>query len=194
MRTKIGLAQRVAKIGLAPPKSVWAPKFGQRRSCPKQVTPMTNMLCFFCTLCRYWVVYHETQMHLFLKVKSTRCKNFWTQFKGYDTWILHFVIRDFGERKGKSLGKKVEVPHLLLKFCKIQKPVQRKKKAMLYSIHRGMGTPDCVRKSVGGKPEANMHVESKKDFNSAELETMKMPRSLTKVMTTARCKPEKKRL
>ena len=51
-----------------------------------------------------------------------------------------------------------------------------------------MSTPRCVNRRVGGKEfvvvyGASMHMVSERDLNFAELETMRISRNLTKVMT-----------
>ena len=63
---------------------------------------------------------------------------------------------------------------------------QRKREGYILLSRGGMGTPGCVNKRA--EPEerefvvdsgASMHMVSKKDLNSDELETMRTPRSPT---------------
>ena len=57
-----------------------------------------------------------------------------------------------------------------------------------------VGSPQCLSKRVRGKRGASMHMVSEKDVNSAELETMKTPRSPTTEMTaTAKCEQIERR-
>ena len=64
-----------------------------------------------------------------------------------------------------------------------------KNRTKLHSISRGrMGTPGCVNKRAGGQEfvvdsGTRMRLVSKKDFNFAELETVRMSRNLSTVMT-----------
>ena len=67
-----------------------------------------------------------------------------------------------------------------------------KKKSRLHSTVRGgMGTPGCVNKDAEEREfvvdsGASVHMVSKTDLNSAELETMRTSRSPTTVMTANR--------
>ena len=67
--------------------------------------------------------------------------------------------------------------------------VQRKRQGCILLSRGGMGTPGCVNERAGGKRvwswfrSESTHMVSKKDPNSAELETMRTSRSSTTVMT-----------
>ena len=68
--------------------------------------------------------------------------------------------------------------------CQKQTEAQRERQGCILFSRGGMGTPGCVNKRAGGKivvsSVASMHMVSKKDLNSAELETSRSP---TTVMT-----------
>ena len=72
-----------------------------------------------------------------------------------------------------------------------QKHIQAQRERQIYILlARGrMGTPGCVNKRAGGKREfvadsgASMHMVSKRDLDSAEVETMRTSRSPTMVVT-----------
>ena len=60
------------------------------------------MLWLLWKVYQFWVVYHNIQMHSFLKVESlgeTRCKKSWSRFEGYDSLSLRYVKQVFGKRK-----------------------------------------------------------------------------------------------
>ena len=72
-----------------------------------------------------------------------------------------------------------------------KKHIQAQRERQTYILlDRGRkGTPGCVNKRAGGKREfaadsgASMHMVSKRDLNSAEVETMRTSRSPTMMMT-----------
>ena len=126
-----------------------------------------------------WVVYHEIQMHSFLKVESlgeTRCTKSWNQLKGYASPSLRYVMLSIREKKTPSLGKiNVKVPHqrspYAMKFedrsheeteiqqrCargkawNLAKNTNSKKKQGYILLARGrMRRPGCVNKRTRGK-------------------------------------------
>ena len=149
----------------------------------KEETAMTRMLWLFTKVYQNWVVCHKIQMHSFLKVVSlgeTRCRKSWNQFKGYDSQSQRCVMRVSGKRKDpparrgtlpKNINKlKVKVKptfyspseEWVLSVTSIEEPEERE-----FVVDSG----------------ASMHMVSKKDVNSAELETMRTSRSPTTVMT-----------
>ena len=75
-----------------------------------------------------------------------------------------------------------------LESCQKKLQAQRKRQSCILLAHGRMGTPGCVNERAGGKKfvvdsGACMHMVSKRDLNSAELETMRTSRSPTTVMT-----------
>ena len=87
----------------------------------------------------------------------------------------------------KSLNDVGDVPKARLRILLKTHISSKKRQGCILLSRGGMGTPGCVNKRAGGKrvvdSGASMHMVSKKDFNSAELETMRTSRSPTTVMT-----------
>ena len=70
--------------------------------------------------------------------------------------------------------------------CQKRMQAQRKRQSYILLARGRMGTPGCVKKRAGGKKVdsgAVMHMVSRRDFNSGELETTRTSRSPTTVMT-----------
>ena len=103
----------------------------------------------------------------FLKVESlveTRCRKSWHQFKRHDSQSLRCVMRVSGKRKDHRLEK-------------YKSNLNISEVPTLWNLRTGPKREFVV--DSGG----SMHMVSKKDLNSAELEIMRTSRSPTTVMT-----------
>ena len=89
----------------------------------------------------------------------------------------------------KRLNDSSDVPEARLGTFPKTYQAQRERQSYILLARGRMGSPGCVKKRAGGKREfaadsgASMHMVSKRDLNSAELETVRTSRSPTKVMT-----------
>ena len=85
------------------------------------------------------------------------------------------------------LNDSSDVPEARLGILVKTNTSSKKKQGCILLSRRGMGTSGCVNKRVGGEfvadSGASVHMVSKKDTNSSELETMRTSRSPTTVMT-----------
>ena len=118
---------------------------------------------------------------------KNRCKKSWDRFEKYGSHSLRYVKQVSGERKFRSHEETLGCARRLGTVTTTIASSKRKKK--LHVIRpRKMSTPLCVNRRVGRKEfvidhRAGMHMVSERDLNFAELETMRISRNLTKVMT-----------
>ena len=147
-------------------------------------------------------------MRSFLKVEGlgeTRCRKSWNQVRGYDSQSLRYA--SIREKKGPSHGKiQVKNPHQRSPYAvnfedRSHEETERQQRCAqskawnlakniytFYSPSEEWVLPVAETKAPEERKfvvdsGASMHMVSKKDRNSPELETMRRPRSPTTVMT-----------
>ena len=143
---------------------------------------------------------------------ETRSKKSWNQFKEYDSPSLRYDKASIREKKGPSLGKiNVKALHQRSPYAmtfedrfheETERPKQsmeprqkkyttsKKKKTRLHSTFPWRNGYSRLRQQKSRRrgsfvvdSGASLHMVSKRDVNSAELETMRISRSPTTVMT-----------
>ena len=140
----------------------------------------------------------KTRSHWILKevdiLWETRCKKSWDQFEEYDSHSLRNVKQVSGKTKDHRLNKhKIKIPYQRSPYAlnfedRSQEETERQQRcarskawnlAKKYTSSKKRTRPREFVVDSG----AGMHMVSKKDLNSAELETMRISRNPTTVMT-----------
>ena len=179
-----------------------------RATSTKEENATTRMLWPLWKVFHNWVVHHKIRMHSFLKAQSlreTRCRKSLKPIQRVRFTKSTLRHASIPEKKRPSLGKykcqssssakslRYEIPWrdwTTSAMC----PKQGFDSCQQHKLNTnkdfacgGMGTLGCVngwreREFVVDSGES-MHMVSKKDFNSVEMETMRASRSPTTVMT-----------
>ena len=117
---------------------------------------------------------------------ETRCKKSWDRFEKNGSLSLRFVKASIREKKGPSLGK-IQVKHPHQRSPYTMKFEDRSHSSDVPEARLGTLTETYTSSKRKTKLHldsgASMRVVSKRDLDSAELETMRTSRSPTTVMT-----------
>ena len=160
-----------------------------------------------------WVASRKTRIRW--SQRGKQCKKSWNQLKGYNSPSLRYVKQVFGKRKDHRWEKyksNILSPYAM-KFndqsheetARQQRCVRRKAWNLAQNINKlkekdqvtfyspaeewvlpAVSTKEREESEFVADSGASMHMVSKRDLNSAELETMRTSRSPTTVMTTKR--------
>ena len=183
-------------------------KATERLLFPKEERATTRMLCLLWKLYHNWVASRKTRMHWFLieenSLGETRCKKSWDQFEKYGWLSLRYVKQVSRKRRDHRL-EKYKSWHVRtgpMKRLKDNSDVPEARHGTLpetYTSSKNEATfhlpaKEWVLPAASTKePEerefavdsgTSAHIVSKRDLDSAELETMRTSRSPTTVMTT----------
>ena len=145
---------------------------------------MTRMLWLLWTMYHKWVVYHCVKQTL-EKVKVHRLEKYKSKFLISEVptlWSLRTDLQEETERQQRCARSKA------WNFAKNKCKVREKDKATFYSPTEEWVLPTAETKEpeereIAVDSGASVHMVSKRDLNTAELETVRTSRSPTTVMT-----------